>query len=155
MFQTDLLNLQFLKRKSIKEKFSGENFSLLVVDNVRRFLLELSCKMLTILLHSEQLLLTRLIRFNFRAGKKEKKKITEQQEICWWQQISQLFGLTEMVKSISINICNFYNQFFFLVFGWCILISWVIDILQSCISMFVYIYWCMPPSNSVQQKSKK
>ena len=53
MFQTDPLNLQFLKRKSIKEKFSGENFSLLVVDNVRRFLLELSCKMLTILLHSE------------------------------------------------------------------------------------------------------
>ena len=55
MFQTDLLNLEFLKRKSIKEKFSGENFSLLVVDNVRRFLLELSCKMLTILLHSEHI----------------------------------------------------------------------------------------------------
>ncbi|KGT63690.1 hypothetical protein MEW_05754 [Candida albicans P60002] len=47
MFQTDLLNLKFLKRKSIKEKFSGENFSSLVVDNVRRFSLELSCKMLT------------------------------------------------------------------------------------------------------------
>lgn len=58
MFQTDLLNLKFLKRKSIKEKFSGENFSLLVVDNVRRFLLELSCKMLTILLHSEQIIMS-------------------------------------------------------------------------------------------------
>ena len=76
MFQTDLLNLQFLKRKSIKEKFSGENFSLLVVDNVRRFLLELSCKMLTILLHSEHrvlgLILTKTcIQTKFENDKKK------------------------------------------------------------------------------------